>query len=82
MYQKIEREVDVLTVEQREELKVFIFQQLTLQHYSLPTVRKLASAGALIAASLYLDNWPTFITDLVTFMNISALQLRNGMIVL
>ena len=82
MYQKIERDMDQLTVEQREELKIFIFQQLTLPHFTLPVVRKLASAGALIAATLYLDNWPSFVSDIVIFMNVSALQLRNGMIVL
>jgi hypothetical protein len=35
----------------------------------------------LIAISLILDQWPTFLTDMVAFMEGSALQLRNGLVV-
>jgi len=44
-------------------------------------VRKLAGSASLIAASLYLESWKTFVPDLVKFMEASPLQLRNGMVV-
>lgn len=48
----------------------------------MPVVNKLASIAALLAAALYLDSWLSFIPDLVAFMKVSPLQLRNGIIVL
>lgn len=68
LYQKVERDIKELELAERLELKTFVFNQLTNDKLNLPTIRKLASSGALIAIYLMLDHWPTFISDMVLFM--------------
>jgi hypothetical protein len=64
-------------------LKTFIFGQLdNHQFYSNAIVDKLASSGALIACSMFLNSWPTLIEDLIEFMKKSFVNLKNGLIVL
>jgi hypothetical protein len=38
------------------------------------TIRKISSAAALIAISLILDSWPSFLPDMVHFMEVRFLR--------
>ena len=49
---------------------------------SVPTLRKLASAAAVVAVITCLQDWPTIVTDMVNFMKVSAGQLQSGLLIL
>ncbi len=47
-----------------------------------PIVDKLASIGALISCISLLDDWKTFVSDLINFMSNSQHALKSGLYVL
>lgn len=67
----------------RVELKRFILERLGDQSTQNPAlVDRLASSCALVACSLFLDHWQTFLPDLVAFMTLSPSHIRKGLTVL
>lgn len=69
-------------MEAKNELKVFVFSKLedSTIIYSA-TIDKLASIGALIASTLVMHEWPSFIPDLIGFMKKNKHNLRSGLFV-
>ena len=80
--QKIERDSSDLSTDELNSLKEFLFRQLGNSQFNLPTLRKIATAGSIVAIVLYLDHWPGFLKDLVTFMTPSVHTVKVGLMVL
>lgn len=80
--QKISRDATELNTQELYSLKEFVFNHLNNPQFSLPALRKLASSAAIVAALLFLDHWPSFLSDLVTFMKPSIHNIKVGLLIL
>ena len=80
--QKVERNLTGLSEQERKELHIFLFGQIGNEKLALSIIRRLASAEALVVSSLYLDVWPSFLEDMVAFMEKGSFQHRNGLVLL
>jgi hypothetical protein len=82
LHQKIEKEILSLQKPQLQFLRHFLFSQLTLPSFNLPTIRKITSSAALIAVISCMEDWPHMLNDIVEFMKGHPHQLQNGLILL
>ena len=83
MYQKLSGEFDSLPLQKKIEIRDFSFGLLQKETITLqPTIDKLASMCGLLACSMYLNEWKTFMQDVFNFMKISDYCLLAGLFIL
>jgi hypothetical protein len=63
-------------------MRHFLFTHLASPSLTIPTLRKLGSAAAVVAVVSCLEEWPDVVKDVVGFMQGSAGQLLSGLIAL
>lgn len=82
LHQKLEREAGQMAKVDLNAMRHFLFTQLASPVFSLPTLRKLGSAAAVVAVVSCLEEWPDVVKDVVGFMQGSPGQLLSGLVVL
>jgi uncharacterized protein YwbE len=81
LHQKLEKEATGLAREELLALRQFLFTQLAAP-LSVPTLRKIGSAAAVVAVVSCMEEWPGLVGDVVAFMKGSPGQLQSGLITL